>query len=99
MKNTSFRLPYPVPFLLLILHTLVLVSCLPLLLGILLPRPLLLLPWLLVATITTSVEVTSDIFLAHLTSFAGQPVTAFSFTITLFLLCLQVNTTSLSDCS
>ena len=87
------RLPYPLPLLLLVLHTTVLLSCLPLLLGILLPRPLLLLPWLFSSSTTTTVELSSDIFLAHLTHFVGQPVTAFVFTLSLFLLCLQVDIT------
>ena len=87
------RLPFPLPLLLLLLHTTVLLSCLPLLLGILLPRPLLLLPWLFSSCTTTTVEASSDIFLVHLTPFASQPVTAFVFTLTFFLLCLQVNPT------
>ena len=85
------RLPYPLPLLLLLLHTTVLLSCLPLLLGILLPRPLLLLPWLFSSCTTTTVEASSDIFLVHLTPFASRPVTAFVFTLTFFLLCLQVD--------
>ena len=93
MLSPPTRLPYPLPLLLLVLHTTVLLSCLPLLLGILLPRPLLLLPWLFSSSTTTTVELSSDIFLAHLTPLANQPVTAFVFTLTFFLLCLQVVTT------
>ena len=85
------RLPAPLPLLLLLLHTSILIACLPLLLGILLPRPLLLLPWLFFSCTTTAVEASSDIFLIHLTSFSGRPITAFIFTLTFFLLCLQVN--------
>ena len=94
MLSPPTRLPYPLPLLLLVLHTTVLLSCLPLLLGILLPRPLLLLPWLFSSSTTTTVELSSDIFLAHLTPLANQPVTAFVFTLTFFLLCLQVATTT-----
>ena len=99
MLSPPARLPYPLPLLLLVLHTTVLLSCLPLLLGILLPRPLLLLPWIFSSSTTTTVELSSDIFLAHLTHFVGQPVTAFVFTLSLFLLCLQVYSTSCQDYS
>ena len=86
-------LPTPLLLLLLLLHTSNLLSCLPLLLGILLPQPLLLLPWLVTTSTTTAVETGTDIFLTQHTQILDNPdlpVTAFFLTICFFLLALQV---------
>ena len=85
-------LPTPLPLLLLSLRCTVLLACLPLLPGILLARPLLLLPWLLTASTTAAAEAAADVFLASRRGVTADPVTAFVFTGALVLLALQTYT-------
>ena len=82
-------LPSPLALLLFILHTLVLLCCLPLLPGILLPRPLLLLPWTLATSVSTLAEIIVDLWLA--TFSPPSPELCFLFTLVFFILGFQVN--------